>query len=98
MSSTSTTLKYLKPTKFDSYMFSPVNIAKADEEALKVKRYNNLEYVFIPQRKLKTKDELIQGATYEVSIKTWLHNEYFCVRYNLTLIKAPKKKKVECLL
>ena len=87
------TIKFLKKTKYDSYMFSPIQISSAHKDILQVKQYKRKQYIFIPARKIVMKGNIIPGTTYKVVIKDWIwdHNgiEKYCVKYYLTSDMVP---------
>ena len=104
MPTTTSTLKFLKVTKYNSYMFMPIQISSDHKDILHVKEYKRKEYVFIPKYKMVSKNDLIPNTTYKVVIKDWIWDhkgiEKYCVKYYLTSDMVPittyfksKKKK-----
>ena len=98
------TLKFIKPAKYDTYMFAPVNITESQSHFFNIKSFKDNKYIFLKQKKIKSKNELIKGAIYSVDINDWVHNKFYNVRYTLKLVEKPsvifefpEKKSQKCL-
>ena len=78
-------------------MFVPIHISDSDTDYFKIKTYNNNDYVFIKQNNITTDKQLIRGATYSVTIKSWIHSGFVFCKYELILKDIPKKQKAQCL-
>ena len=91
-------IRFIRPTKFDHFMFEPVAINEnEDGNYLRVKVYDNdRKYVFIKESNISNADKLVKGGLYAVQIKSWVHAGYIFKRYHLTLIDEPKPK-TKCL-
>ena len=87
------TIKYLKKTKYDSYMFIPIEINSAHKDVLQVKEYKRKQYVFLPKHKVVIKNDLTTNTIYRLTIKDWIWDnngiEKYCVKYYLTADTVP---------
>ena len=98
MTDTSTsTVRYIKQAKFGTVMFVPIHICNSHNQYFKIKTYNNNDYVFIKRNNINAKKQLICGATYSVTIKSWVHSGFVCCKYHLTLKDMPIKQPTKCL-
>ena len=76
-----TKLKYLKPSKYNTHMFSPIQITAIHSEFFDIK-YD--KYIFLSANKISCNDELQRNKTYKVDrIQQWKHNNKTYTKYYL---------------
>ena len=77
------TIKYIKPSKFDTQMFIPIQINENDKQLLKIKNYQGKDYLFLPIKKIKGV-QLVTNRIYELEIKTRQWKEFTVITYHLS--------------
>ena len=89
-------IKYIKPSKFDCLLFTPIDMK--DAEYIKVKTHNGNEYIFLKKNRIKSPKELVSGKIYKITTKTWIHDGFGYTNYYLEpacLIKNDDEKPDE---
>ena len=78
-----TKLKFITETQFDSFMFLLVNISATHKEKLKIKNYNDKDYVFLKKSKITGSKNPKKNKVYCVQIIQRVRSGYNVLTYHL---------------
>ena len=84
------TIKYLRDTKYDQYMFEVIHLPLSEECYFKLKDFQNSKYVYLPKKRVKTDSALQKDCYYTVRVKTWFVKHLAAVMKHYTLVQVDK--------
>ena len=93
-----TQLQFLTETKYDNKMFIPISISDTHKQLLKIKKYQNKDYIFIPNHKITGQKHFIKNNIYQVDISSRKWCNHTVIKYHIyNTLETIEKNESKCL-